>query len=85
MLREKYGEDWKWLLRDFIDYLKGTDEDQWCVDVVRNKQGNCLFGHLSNFCGHRDSDKVDSDFDHFEYWFASTYAVYPINDGQDPD
>ena len=79
----KYGEDWKGFLEDFIPYLEKTPEDSWCIDVVRNEKGNCLFGHLSNFCGHKDNDRVDLDFEWFEYFIASTYMVYPVNDGKD--
>lgn len=61
-----------------ITYLEQTDEDSWCTDVVRTKDGkNCLFGHLFDLGGSRLMD-----------WFeniATTYMVYPVNDGENPN
>lgn len=84
-LQDKYAEDYRAFLKDFIEYLKSTEESSWCMDVVRSKDGesNCLFGHLSNFCGHAGEDNVDPDFDWFENHVTTTYVVYPVNDGQD--
>jgi hypothetical protein len=74
-------------LRPFIAYLEQTSADQWAVDVVRtvgNKQ-NCLFGHLVNW--HYGSDyegDISPIWDWFEEMWATTYQVYPVNDGQNP-
>lgn len=60
-----------------IPYIENTTEDSWCMDVVKTKDGkNCLFGHLFDLGG---SELMD--------WFeniATTYMVYPVNDGQNP-
>lgn len=69
----------------FIEYCKNTTEDQWCVDVVRSSdmKSNCLFGHLFEFAG---NDKLGNKYwDHFEANWATTYMVYPVNDGENPD
>lgn len=64
----------------FISYCEKTREDQWCVDVVRTKDNkNCLFGHLFDFAG--SDEKGNEYWDFFEYHFATTYMVYPVNDG----
>lgn len=81
-LQEKYGYYHKAFLKDFVEYLETTTEDSWCKDVVRNRNGqNCLFGHLSNFCQHKPDDNITNDFDWFENYVASTYMIYPVNDG----
>lgn len=84
MLREKYSEDYKTFLSDFINYLKSTEDSSWCVDVVRTRDGigNCLFGHLSHFCGHEENDSVSEDFDWFESAISTTYFIYEVNDGK---
>lgn len=80
-LEEKYGNDYQAMLRDFIPYLEKTAEEDWCTDIVRSKDGkNCLFGHLSNFCGHTNDQPVSPDFDWFEAHISTDYAVYAIND-----
>lgn len=85
MLAEKYGEDYKSFLKDFIRYLDQTSDDTWCTEVVRTKdgKGNCLFGHLSNFCGHKGEQNVVPDFEWFEIMVSTPYVVYPVNDGKD--
>jgi hypothetical protein len=61
-----------------IDYLEETDEDSWCTDVVKTKDGkSCLFGHLFDLGGSKLMD-----------WFeniANNYMVYPVNDGKHPN
>lgn len=83
MLKDKYGYEWQPFLVDFIAYLKLTDDSTWCTDVVRTKdgKGNCLYGHLSNFCGHAGDDNVSSDFDWFDSLVSTSYIIYPVNDG----
>lgn len=83
-LFKKYEYDHEAMLRDFIPYLEQTAEDNWCVDFVRMKdnEANCLFGHLSDFCGHGDYDDVMPDFDWFESVVSTTFAVYAVNDGR---
>ena len=68
-------------LQQIIDYMEATTEESWGVDVVRNsKTGqNCFFGHLFNM----ESDEKEANrlWDWFEN-IATTYMVYPVNDGQ---
>lgn len=80
-LEEKYGNDYQTMLRDFIPYLEKTAEEDWCTDIVRSKDGkNCLFGHLSNFCGHASNQPVSPDFDWFEMNISTDFVIYAIND-----
>src|SRR5690606_18740724 len=72
----------------FIQYLVDTDESEWQVDVVRNKENtkNCLFGHLVNFIYGKDyQGSISSAWDCFEALWSTTWAVYPINDGRNPE
>lgn len=58
-----------------IPYMENTTEESWCEDVVKTKDGkNCLFGHLFDLGGREL-------FDWFEN-IATTYMVYPVNDGE---
>ena len=58
-----------------IPYMENTTEESWCTDVVKTKDGkNCLFGHLFDLGG-------GELFDWFEN-IATTYMVYPVNDGK---
>ena len=62
-----------------INYLELTTEDSWCLDVVKTTDGkNCLFGHLFDFGGSKLMDW-------FECICATTYMVYPVNDGTHPN
>jgi hypothetical protein len=72
-------------LRDIIAYMENTEESTWRVDTVRGKDGsNCFFGHLFNMGG-GDSEKGGSRlWDYFEANYATTFMLYPVNDGQHP-
>ena len=73
-------------LQSFIDYCEETRADEWCVDVVRTKgnKQNCLYGHLVNwYHGKGYEGDVTAIWDAFEE-MASSYYVYPINDGKNP-
>lgn len=68
-------------LNKIIDYLQSTSEDSWCCDVVKTKDGkNCLFGHLFDYGG-GDNGNGSYVFEMFEELYATTYMVYPVNDG----
>ena len=71
-------------LAQIIGYVKSTREDEWCTDVVRNSDGaNCLFGHISKMDG---TDRAYGEaWDWFEETWGTTYYVYPINDGTNPN
>lgn len=84
-------------LRPFITYLESTPDNSWQIDVVRSADGtcNCMFGHLYQFTtDHQlaagESLKAAERFashvwDAFESSWATTYKVYPVNDGTDAD
>jgi hypothetical protein len=66
-----------------IEYMRGTEDASWCEDVVRTEGGaNCFFGHLFNMG--RDEREANRIWDWFENAWATTYRVYPVNDGKDP-
>lgn len=69
-------------LKEVIKYLEDTEPDSWCVKVVRSKDDktNCLFGHL--FAMYEDNKKANELWDWFEQYVATTYMVYPVNDGE---
>ncbi len=69
---------------DVIAYMDATAEDSWQMDVVRSKDGsrNCFFGHLFAMGG---SDAAGNDlWMWFEEIYATTYMLYPVNDGTNP-
>jgi hypothetical protein len=70
-------------LSHIIEYVKATGEQDWCTDVVRNKDGaNCLFGHISAMDG---TEYAEGEmWEWFEDTWGTTYYVYPINDGSNP-
>lgn len=77
-------------LADFITYLEATSPDEWCEDVVRSKDGsqNCALGHVFEWGRARGdgSDRAGSRaWDWFEGAWSTSYAVYPVNDGTNPD
>ncbi|MET4144196.1 hypothetical protein [Arthrobacter sp. UYCo732] len=68
-----------------IAYMEATAEDAWQVDTVRSADGttNCFFGHLFNMGG--TDARGNALWERFEGAWASTYRIYPINDGENPD
>lgn len=77
-------------LADFITYLEATSPSDWCEDVVRSKDGsqNCALGHVFEWGRARGdgSDLAGSRaWDWFESAWSTSYAVYPVNDGENPD
>lgn len=81
------AEDRLATLDEFIAYCEATSEDEWQLDVVRDKDNsrNCLFGHLVNWYYGKDYRGLVSDaWDFFESGWASTFFVYQVNDGRNP-
>lgn len=74
-------------MQSFIDYCEATKANEWCVDIVRsvgNKQ-NCLYGHLVNWYYGKDyTGNISPIWDAFEE-VGTTFYVYPINDGTNPN
>lgn len=68
-----------------ISYMESTAEDSWQMNVVRSKDGtkNCFFGHLFNMGG--DDERGSALWGWFEERWATTYMIYPVNDGENPD
>lgn len=74
-------------LQDLIDFLEKTSEDSWLMDKVRSKDGkkNCIMGHIYAFgAGGYNKDGGTSTQDYFEEVWATTYMIYPVNDGKNP-
>lgn len=74
-------------LEPFIEYLENTKDDEWIVDIVRSKDNarNCVMGHLINwFYGKDYTGPISNAWDIFEEMWATTYMIYPINDGKSP-
>lgn len=79
MITIEFMYDKNAFLTAFINYLKNTTIDSWCTDVYRTKDNkNCLFGHLVAFVG---DDNCNAAIDIFENLYATTYMVFPVNDG----
>ncbi len=75
-------------IQDLIDYLEKTKEEAWITDVVRKDDGRgCVMSHIFDFGG---GDKRDESgfttggqaWDLFEAIWATTYMIYPVNDGE---
>lgn len=74
-------------LQSFIDYCESTSPDEWYLHKVRNKDNtkNCLYGHLCNWYYGKDWEgSVSPIWDAFEE-VGTTFYVYPINDGENPN
>ena len=74
-------------LQSFIDYCESTKPEEWYLHKVRNKGNtkNCLYGHLVNWYYGKDFEgNISPIWDAFEE-VGSTYYVYPINDGTNPN
>lgn len=78
------GESREWLIK-FISYLETTTDDKWTTGVCRSttKEKNCVMGHL--FRMNLDDDEQGRLWwDWFEGCVATTFMIYPVNDGGDP-
>lgn len=74
--------EWHDKLAKIISHLESTDEDDWCINIVRSKdqKKNCIMGHIFNM---GTNDKEGNDWwEFFEHEVATTYMVYPVNDGR---
>jgi len=70
-------------IQEIIDYMEATPEESWGVDVVRSKDNkNCFFGHLFNMG--KDEKESNTIWGLFEELYATTYMIYPVNDGENP-
>ena len=69
-------------IQEIIDYMESTPEESWCTDVVRTDNKNCFFGHL--FSMGKDDKEGNELWGMFEEGWATTYMIYPVNDGENP-
>lgn len=78
-------------IADIVQWIETTGDDAWQTDVVRSADGkrNCFFGHLYDLGGARarganltdDETIANRLWEWFEEQWASTFFLYPINDG----
>lgn len=74
-------------LKSFIAYLELTKDSEWQTDTVRNKGNtkNCIMGYLVNWYYGKDYEgNIAELWDMFEEMWATTYMIYPVNDGDSP-
>jgi hypothetical protein len=72
-------------LTQFISYLQNTTDEEWRVGTVRDSENktNCCFGHLVNwYYGKEYTGQISEIWDLFEELWATTYMIYPVNDGE---
>lgn len=71
-------------LAEIIDYLEGTAEDEWLTDRCRSQDGtqNCVMGHIFNWGG-GEKGHGSVAWDQFEERYATTFMIFPVNDGKD--
>lgn len=64
-----------------IAYMEATPEEAWRTGTVRSEDGttNCFFGHLFAMGG--TDGRGNALWEVFEEEWATTYVVYPVNDG----
>ena len=76
----------KFLLSRFIKYLEKTTDEQWQLDKVGEPEMKkwCVMGHL--FCWaagkEKDEKRANRIWNYFEGAIATTYMIYPVNDGK---
>jgi hypothetical protein len=71
----------KFSIDSVINHMEGTSEESWCMDVVKTKDGqNCFYGHLFDMGSNQD--EANDLWNWFEAAYATTYMVFPVNDGQ---
>ena len=74
-------------IQELIDFLETTPENSWRCDTVRSNDGktNCVMGHVYAFgAGGYDKDGGSAAWNFFEAVWATTFMVYPVNDGKNP-
>lgn len=80
-------------LDSIIEYIENTEEESWNLHFVRSEDGkkNCFFGHLFNYAGGDERIKgIELNCGSyvwmlFEELFATTYMIFEVNDGDDPE
>lgn len=75
-------------IQDLINYLEKTKEEDWILWRCRTADGKgCVMSHIFDFGG---GDEKDADgytlggqsWDFFEECWATTYMIFPVNDGE---
>lgn len=63
-------------LDNIIRFIERTKEDMWCTKVVRTEDGKgCVMSHIFDMGG-------NFFWEMFESMYATTYMIYPVNDGE---
>jgi len=78
-------------INSLIQYLEATKPEQWLMDRVRSQDGkkNCVMGHVFDWGGgdekaeNSNATKGGLAWEWFEECWATTYMIYPVNDGRD--
>ncbi len=79
----------QFLLSRFIKYLENTTDDQWIIGRCGEPQMKkwCVMGHL--FCWaagpEKDEGRATRIWNYFEGIIATTYMIFPVNDGTNPE
>lgn len=61
-----------------ISFLERTKDEKWCTKVVRTEDGKgCVMSHIFDMGG-------NYFWEMFECMYATTYMIYPVNDGESP-
>ena len=69
-----------------IAYMESTTDEQWITEIVRSpcQTKHCAMSHIFNMGG--DDEKLCNRWwNWFEDNIATTYMIYPVNDGEHPD
>jgi len=67
------------IIDELILYLENTKDETWCTDVVKTNDGkSCVMGHVFDFGGNKM-------WELFEAMIATTFMIYPVNDGEHPN
>ena len=66
-------------LERVVRFLERTESEKWCTGVVKTKENqSCVMGHVFDMGG-------DYFWSMFEEIYATTFMIYPVNDGDHPD
>ena len=70
------------LLLQIITRLEATSEDEWCTAIVSNGDTRCCLGHVFDMGA--TVQEANQWWNWFEDFVATTYMIYPVNDGEHP-
>ena len=71
-------------LEKIINYLKTIPDEKWIVEKVRDENSRgCVMSHIFDY-GEKYNYGGSDMWDLFEECFATTFMIYPVNDGENP-